>query len=293
MAKPYIKWLGGKTQILDKIFEKFPTQFDNYHEIFLGGGSVLLELLQRSDSITINGEIYAYDINEVLINTYQLIKENHLQLYSYLEVLVSTFKACKETKNNLNRKPINETEAKQSKENYYYWIRKKFNLLENKNSIEASAYFIFLNKTCFRGMYRESKSGFNVPYGNYKNPEIINKENLDKLHELFQKVTFICCDFTNSLKNVKENDYVYLDPPYLPENKSSFVNYTENGFSYEKHISLFNLIKGLPCKFLLSNSNSEIIYEHFKEQSIISFDCKRSINSKKPNSKTKEVLIFN
>jgi DNA adenine methylase len=290
MAKPFIKWLGGKTQILDKIFETFPNEIDNYHEIFLGGGSVLIELLQ-SESFTINGKIYAYDINEVLINTYKLIQNNHEELYTYLQVLINTYKQCKGTI--INRNPINETEAKQSKENYYYWIRKKFNSLQNKNSIECSAYFIFLNKTCFRGMYRLGPNGFNVPYGHYKSPEIVNKENLDILNTLFQKVTFICCNFEVSLKNVKNNDFVYLDPPYLPENKSSFVNYTENGFSYEQHISLFNLIKGLNCKFLLSNSNTQLIYEQFKDQSIISFDCKRSINSKKPGSKTKEVLVFN
>ena len=116
---------------------------------------------------------------------------------------------------------------------------------------------------------------------------------LDKLNVLFQKVTFICSDFSTSLQKVKENDFVYLDPPYLPENKGSFVNYTENGFSYENHMSLFNLIKNINCNFLLSNSNSEVIYEQFKDYNIISFDCKRSINSKKPNSRTKEVLVFN
>ena len=132
---------------------------------------------------------------------------------------------------------------KLSKENYYYWIRSQYNLLnsEEKKSIIGSSMFIFLNKTCFRGVFRVGPRGFNVPYGHYNNPEIINKEHLDKIHNLIQNVIFECSDFSNSLLNVQNGDYLYLDPPYAPEKETSFVGYTENGFNINNHIFMNKL----------------------------------------------------
>ena len=158
--------------------------------------------------------------------------------------------------------------------------------------------FIFLNKTCFRGVFRVGPKGFNVPYGHYKNPEIINKEHLDKVHELIKDVIFECSDFSVSLSKVESNDFVYLDPPYAPENVNSFVGYTENGFKIENHKKLFGLIHELTetnIKIMLSNSDVNLVRENFlnEKYKIISILCKRSINSKNPDSKAKEVIITN
>lgn len=300
IIKPLLKWVGGKTQIIDKIINEFPKEINNYHEIFLGGGSVLLALLsyQKANKIKINNNIYVYDINEVLIYLYKNIQTNHIELYNQLQEIIKEYNECKEEE--INRKPKDINEAKKNKENYYYWIRDKYNKLNNeeKKSIYGSALFIFLNKTCFRGIFRISSNGFNVPYGNYKNPEIINKEHLNKINELIKEVIFECQDYRKSLENIKKDDFIYLDPPYIKENDKSFVGYTENGFNIENHEILFKIIHELTeknIKIMLSNSDVKIIEDRFKENkyNIERIICKRTINSKNPESKTKEVLIKN
>ena len=159
--------------------------------------------------------------------------------------------------------------------------------------------FIFLNKTCFRGVFRVGPKGFNVPYGHYNNPEIINKEHLLEIHILIQNVVFECCDFNTSLTIVEPNDFVYLDPPYAPETDTSFVGYTENGFNIENHNKLFKLcndeININNKKFMMSNSNTDFVKQHFTEEkySIKVITAKRSINSKNPDAKAKEVIIKN
>lgn len=300
VPKPILKWVGGKTQILTKLINEFPTEMNNYREIFLGGGSVLLNLLVyvKSGIIKIHGNIYAYDLNEPLINVYKMIQSNHDELYEKIQELINVFQTC--GTGELNRKPSTIEEAKLCKENYYYWIRKHYNELNNKdkNTVNGAAMFIFLNKTCFRGVFRIGPNGFNVPYGHYNNPEIINKSHLNTVHELIQGVIFECCDFNASLNIVEENDYVYLDPPYAPENDKSFVGYTEKGFTLEHHITLFNLIHKLTDsskKMLLSNADVKLVKDNFKSEkySTISILCKRSINSKNPEAKAKEVIIKN
>lgn len=293
--KPILKWLGGKTQILDKLIVEFPTNINNYHEIFLGGASVLLACIKNGD-IKINGKIYAYDLNEPLIYMYKNIQTSHNELYNQTQKLITEFNSC--GNGILNRNPKNLEEAHLTKENYYYWIRSEYNKLSStdKKTIIGSAMFIFLNKTCFRGIFRVGPNGFNVPYGNYRNPEILNKEHLDKIHDLIQDVIFECCDFTISMNNVKPNDFVYLDPPYAPEKNTSFVGYTKTGFN--QHNNLFQLIHKLTeknIKIMLSNSDVSLVRDNFTNEKykIISILCKRTINSKNPESKTKEVLIKN
>jgi len=298
--KPILKWVGGKTQIVDKIISEFPKEINNYREIFLGGGSVLFALLSeiKNDKIKINGNIYAYDLNEPLIYLYKNIQINHDVLYNEIQNLITEFNSC--GTGEINRKPKNIHEAKIAKENYYYWIRSEYNkLLPNeKTSIVGSALFLFLNKTCFRGVFRVGPNGFNVPYGHYNNPEIINKAHLDEIHILIQNVIFQCCHFKNSLENIEANDYIYLDPPYAPETNSSFVGYTENGFNIDDHNNLFNLLHKLTDtnkKILLSNSDVTLVRDNFKNEKYIitSILCKRTINSKNPEAKTKEVIIKN
>jgi DNA adenine methylase len=298
--KPILKWVGGKTQIIDKLITDFPVEINNYREAFLGGGSVLLTLLSyvKSGIIKIHGNIYAYDLNEPLIYIYKNIQTHHNELYDIIQTIITDFNEC--GNGEINRTPTNIEEAKIAKENYYYWIRSEYNKLcsTDKKGILGSAMFIFLNKTCFRGVFRVGPKGFNVPYGHYNNPEVINKEHLEEIHNLIQNVVFDCCDFNTSLTNIEPNDFVYLDPPYAQETDTSFVGYTENGFNIENHKNLFKLIHILTNtnkKIMLSNSDVSLVRENFTNEkyNTLSILCKRSINSKNPDAKAKEVIIKN
>jgi DNA adenine methylase len=291
--KPIIKWVGGKTQILDKIIDKFPKIINNYHELFLGGGSVLIALLQniKENKIKVNGTINAYDINETLINLYKNIQSKSNEIILEIDKIIKNYNNI--TTNIINRKAQTVKEALTSQESYYYYIRNIYNKLSqsDKNKPLGSAYLIFLNKTCFRGLYREGPNGFNVPFGNYKNPEIINVEHIKLLSILIKDVNFYHSDFEKSFEKINENDFVYLDPPYYPDNNKSFVNYISNGFSLEKHNILFTKCK--KYNFLMSNADIDIVKNHFLDTKYLTeiILCKRSINSKNPSSKVNEVLI--
>lgn len=303
-CKPVLKWVGGKTQILEHIISNIPNKMNNYREIFVGGGSVLFEVINKSNigSIVIENDIYAYDINEPLIYVYKNIQVNCKELYAEIHKLITEFKNINSSEF-INRNPNNISEALENKENYYYWIRKLYNNLsrDEKLSIAGSAMFIFLNKTCFRGLFRESKNGFNVPYGHYNNPEIVNKQNIFAVSELIKNVKFICADFSKSIQESTKNDFIYLDPPYAPLDKNSFVKYTKDGFGLDKHTELFKLIHKLSkdnISMTMSNSYSELVLQEFSlKQHLLYYiqkiEVKRAINSKKPNSKCNEVIIIN
>jgi DNA adenine methylase len=230
---------------------------------------------------------------------YKNIQTNHNELYDCIQAIIKEMNEC--TSGPINRSPKNLEEAKENKENYYYWMRIKYNTLtlHDKSSVYGSAIFIFLNKTCFRGVFRVGPRGFNVPYGHYDNPEIINKLHLDEIHELIQGVIFRCCDFTASMSTIEANDFVYLDPPYAPETVTSFVKYTESGFSLEKHVLLFETIHALTIKMMMSNADVSLVRENFtncgenKKYTVNSILCKRKINSKNPDAKALEVIIKN
>jgi DNA adenine methylase len=296
IQKPFLKWIGGKTQLIKDIIKYIPDKINNYHEIFLGGGSILFLILslQREGKINIKKDIYAYDLNEILINTYKNIQQNKDELYCFIQKYMNIYENI--DGDIINKKPQTEEEALSSKESYYYWIRKEFNNMDN-SLVEKSALFIILNKLCFRGMYREGPNGFNVPFGHYKKtPTIITEEELNNINNLIKNVKFIVSNFKESIKKVKKNDFVYLDPPYVPENKQSFVGYTVDGFTKETHLKLFELIDNLNekgIKILLSNSNVKLVTEYFKEYKIEEIEARRAINSKNPASKTIEVLIIN
>ena len=181
--KPFIKWVGGKTQIIEDVLGSFPTKIDDYHEVFVGGGSVLLSVLSKGLA---NGKVCAYDLNGSLIALYQNIQTQPDVVHKHLQKMFNEYDKCLGTE--INREPKTLKEAKQSKENYYYWMRKKFN--SNKEETpQRSAMFIFLNKTCFRGVYREGPNGFNVPYGHYKTtPMILTKKELSKVSDLIKDV---------------------------------------------------------------------------------------------------------
>jgi len=295
IQKPFIKWVGGKTQIIDKIIDKIDSNINNYHEIFLGGGSVLFSVLSlyKHGKIKIKGKIYAYDINRSLINVYNHVKNDRDVLFGYLCNYFNEYNQI--TDNNITRNASTLIEAKTSRESYYYWIRRIFNTID-RDSIEASALFIFLNKTCFRGIFREGPNGFNVPYGNYKNITIIPKDELDSISSLISDVEFINMDYIDSIKNIKDGDFVYLDPPYVPVNKNSFVGYTKDGFNLNNHKTLFDEIvkfNNRNIKFVMSNTKVELVIDYFKNYKCEDIEARRAINSKNPESKTMEVIISN
>jgi len=294
IQKPFLKWVGGKTQIINDIISKIPTEINNYHELFLGGGSVLLAVLslQKQNKIVIKNNIYVYDINSVLINVYKHIQNNKDELYKFINLYINEYDSIKGTI--INRKPVSIEEAHTSKESYYYWIRHKYNNID-KNTIECSAIFMFINKTCFRGMYREGPNGYNVPYRHYKNtPTIISETDLNYISDLIKDVEFKHSNFSDSIKNIKEGDFVYLDPPYAPENANSFVGYVTDGFNLENHNLLFSEIKKLDkIKFIMSNAKVELVTDNFKEYNCEDIIARRAINSKKPGSTTTEVIIYN
>lgn len=296
--KPFIKWVGGKTQILNQVLDLFPKEINNYYEPFLGGGSVLLGLLlcKNEGTIKIKGNIYASDINSTLIGLYKNIQSNPSLLIKELNNIIEEYKTTKNGKI-INRKPLTLTDALTSEESYYYFMRNKFNSLRG-DSILASAIFIFINKTCFRGIYREGPNGFNVPFGNYKNPSIVDENNIYAVSGLIKDVIFSHKTYDVSLENINPGDFTYLDPPYAPVNQTSFVSYNVEGFTIDNHNKLFKKCEDMnskKIKFLMSNADVQLVNDIFKNSlyTIKTLSCKRSINSKNPATKTNEVLITN
>ena len=287
--KPIIKWVGGKTQILDKVLKTFPREIENYHELFVGGGSVLFGLLESKD-ITLKGKVYAYDKNQKLINMYRQIQTNPKDVHDHLTELFKTYDT--RTGTEVNRKPQTEEEGLTSKESYYYWVRKKYNDLIPTTHIHA-ATLIFLNKTCFRGVYREGPNGFNVPYGHYKTTPVVTPlEELLKIQYLIKDVVFKWCDFRAAFaQTVNDCDFIYADPPYAPENVKSFVGYTKDGFTMDDHKDLFDLLKYSEIDFVMSNAKVYLVTSSFEDYKIEDVPARRAINSKDPSSITTEVLV--
>ena len=301
LQKPFLKWVGGKSQIINDIISRIPRQINNYHEIFLGGGSVLLAVLslKKQNKIQIHNKIYAYDLNSGLINTFQQIKNNCTEVITHIKLIIEEFSEI--TVNTFGQKGqpknINDKTYNTTREHYYYWIRDKYNA-NQKNTPLSAAYFIFLNKTGFRGMYRESSSSiYNVPYGlKDRNtiPAVINEDDIRNISILIQEVEFKCQDFNKSLLSVIDGDFVYIDPPYAPKNSTSFVKYLRDGFDPETHELLFDKIKKLEnIKFVMSNAKVNLVTDNFKEYNCIDITARRAINSKNPGSTATEVIIYN
>jgi DNA adenine methylase len=298
MLKPILKWVGGKTQIIEEVLALFPKEMANYHEPFLGGGSVLLALLSHVEAghTIVYGTVYASDLNPNLIALYKNVQSRPDEFIQETRALIEAFSKCTGTA--VNRKPTTIEEATTSPESYYYWIRATFNALKGPERLTpaASAMMLFLNKTCFRGVYRENSSGnFNVPYGNYKNPSIMEEAHIREVSRLLSGVVFTCCGFAEALRDVGDDDFVYLDPPYAPENETSFVSYTAGGFALEAHKELFGLCANMEGQMLMSNADVPLVAKAFPAPAFTTkkISCRRAIHSKEPDSRTNEVLIWN
>ena len=281
-TKPLVKWVGGKSNIVSSIIEKFPSKINNYHEPFIGSGSVLFAFLDAVENNTIDfhGFIYISDKNPLLIEMYRSIKDNPDELIQYFTTLQDEY---------MNTK---------TKKEYYYKQRNRFNGLteEEMSSSQKSALFIFINKTCFRGLYRlNSKNEFNVPFGNYSNPKFPKNEEIQKISDKLQNAYIYNCDFSEAFTRIKENDVIYIDPPYVPLNRTSFTAYTNDGFNEEKHKNLFENCHSMNtiATLIISNSDTEWIRNNFHNYIIYTIDVKRAIHSKNPGSSVNEVIITN
>lgn len=295
MCKPFLKWVGGKTQILDQVLARFPAVIHGaYHEPFVGGGSVLLGLL-ASPHHRVVGQVHAYDANETLIHVYKNLQRDPQALIAALQELSHAYLTC--PAQNGDPRPETPEEAGQSKESFYYWIREAYNAMDQaaKNTVSGSARFIFLNKTGFRGLYRVGPRGLNVPFGNYARPDIVQADHLMAVSALIQRVVFECCDFRVVLSGIgrRADDFVYLDPPYVPERATSFVGYTAHGFEADTHTALFVAVQGLPCGWLMSNADVPAVHTAFPDDrfAVDVIACRRAIHSKRPDAQTNELLI--
>ncbi len=278
-VSPFVKWAGGKTQLLPTLNAYIPTSFKRYFEPFLGGGALFFWLNSRG----IKFESYLSDLNDELINAYKVIE-------SRVEELIEVLKVYK-IKYQQNPKP------------FYYQLRDSPEYSFSGDYVKWAARFITLNRTCFNGLYRVNNQGkFNVPLGSYKNPTICDSDNLRKvsvcLHQSEAKIS--ACDYKDSLLEARKDDFIYLDPPYNPTSETaSFTGYTKYGFTAKNQEELADTFKKLDkegCKVLLSNSNTPFIRKLYSEyaDSTIEIDVLRSINSNATKrSGHKELLIHN
>ncbi len=259
IPKPFVKWAGGKRQLIPTLSKHFPKSYGTYFEPFLGGGAVLFHLLSENP----NQKCSVSDLNSDLVLSYITIRDK-------VEDLISSLK--KHSKNYFA-----------DKSSYYYSIREK----EPKDQISKTSRLIFLNRTCFNGLYRvNSKGKFNVPLGRYSNPNIVNEENLRTISQTLQskKISIKCQDFSSVLDQAKKDDFVYFDPPYQPVSKTAnFTSYTNRDFNLDDLKRLAELCYDLDskgCKVVLSNSNTKDVKSFFdKSWKVKEVEVNRAINS--------------
>lgn len=272
MVAPILKWVGGKRQLLDDIQPLVP-KCSTYYEPFIGGGAVLFGT--QPNKAIIN------DSNEELINVYQTIKSSPNEL---IEALIQ--------------------HRDNSCEDYYYEIRaldRDKEAYAELSDVERAARIIYLNKTCYNGLFRVNSSGeFNSPWGRYTNPNITNETTIRALHNYLNKanITIKCGDYREALKGIRKGAFVYLDPPYMPiSESSSFTGYTAGGFDEQEQIALkeqCDILNSRGIKFLLSNSSCPFIEDLYKDYKIEHVRAKRAINSKADKrGAVEEVLVRN
>ncbi|PWL73857.1 modification methylase [Candidatus Gastranaerophilales bacterium] len=265
---PLVKWVGGKRQLMFELLKNMPKSYNRYFEPFIGGGALFFELQPE------NG--YISDRNPELINLYSVVRDNVYELI----------------------RDLNKHEV--SKE-YFLKIRNldrtdEYNLLSD---VEKASRFIYLNRTCFNGMYRVNSQGqFNVPFGNYKNPRIVDANNLINCSKLLKNTEIRCADFSEVLNKVEKADFVYFDPPYVPLNEtSSFTSYTKEGFDIDMQFKLREVcdeLDALGVKFMLSNSDTKLVNELYSNYEIKKVFASRAINANASGrGRITEVLVKN
>ncbi|PIE85256.1 modification methylase [Candidatus Gracilibacteria bacterium] len=255
-AKPFVKWVGGKRQLIKQFEKLFPEEFNNYFEPFLGGGAVFFNLQKKQSFLS--------DINEELINLYQIIQTKPQKLIEFLE------------KQEISKKRFLEIRS---------WDREE-NWNEKYNKIERAGRFMYLNRTCFNGLYRvNSKGEFNVPFGKYKNPDIVQKENILNASKLLNKTKaeIKLQSFEQVLEKAKKGDFVYFDPPYdVLTESANFTSYDKSGFGQDMQRKLAEVCKKLDkkgVKFMLSNHNTPFIREIYKGFKFEIVKARRNVNN--------------
>lgn len=269
---PFVKWAGGKRQLIPQIRERMPEQFNNYYEPFVGGGAVIFELLPANAVIN--------DINRALINAYQMICEHPQEFLQEINRL--------------------DAEMWEDGKEYYYSLREHYNdkLMKGEFDVELAASFVFINKHCFNGLYRVNGKGlFNVPYNNSRRSSV-DEQSIMEVSEYLRNVTIISGDFEAACEGARAGDFVFIDSPYAPLNPTSFESYTKEGFDIESHRRLANLFDELTargCYCMLTNHNTELINELYgnKGYTIDVVSVKRLINSDASNRVGEEVIICN
>lgn len=269
---PFVKWAGGKRQLIPQIRERMPKKYENYYEPFVGGGAVIFDLLPANALIN--------DINKALINTYRQI--------------------CDTPENFIEAVDKLDKEMPEDGKEYYYSLRERYNdkLMKSEYDLELASLFVFINKHCFNGLYRVNGKGlFNVPYNNSRRTSI-DEEIIMKTSKYLKGVTIIDGDFEEACKNAKKGDFVFLDSPYAPLNPTSFESYTKEGFDVESHKRLSKLYDNLTdrgCYCMLTNHNTQLINDLYgnKGYKIEVVSVKRMINSDASNRVGKEVIICN
>lgn len=269
---PVLKWAGGKTQILEPIAERIPSEYNRYFEPFLGGASVLFRFAPEQASVN--------DKNEQLVNLYTQLKHD-------AESVIAM---------------VNEMDATPCTKEYYYETRDRYNAKIAKRDLdtECAALMIWINKHCFNGLYRVNAKGmFNVPYNNKCRGKSIDESNIRAVSEYLRQsdVTITCLDFEEACNSVLPGDFVYFDSPYVPESvTASFTDYTRDGFSASDHQRLANLFKrldGIGAKVMLSNNDVPSVRSWYDGYNIHSLDVKRLINKDASKRTGKEVIITN
>jgi DNA adenine methylase len=270
LAKPFLKWAGGKRQLVKELIKYIPEKYTTYYEPFIGGGALLFEL--QPDKAIIN------DSNSELINCYSVVK------YALNEL-------------------IEELRQYKNDEEYYYEVRKwdRQKDYNSRNSIEKAARIIFLNKTCYNGLFRVNSQGqFNVPFGRYKKPNILDEAVLKAVSKYLNEadVNILNKDFAEAVKTANKNDFIYFDPPYDPvSNTASFTGYDVNGFNRNQQKRLKEVVDDLTdrgCKVMLSNSYTDFIIDLYQDYKQVKLSATRAINSNASRrGKIDEILVMN
>lgn len=270
LVQPFLKWVGGKRQLLDEIRKYIPSKTGTYFEPFLGGGAVLFDLQPKKAVVN--------DINAELVNTYEVIR-------NYIEEI------------------LNDLAKHKNEKAYFYATRELDRTSEYKDltPVQRASRLIYLNKTCYNGLFRVNSQGqFNVPFGEYKNPNIVNEVVLKSVHNYLSSndLQILNTDFVKAVSTAKKGDFVYFDPPYVPiSDTASFTGYSLNGFGKEEQIRLKETVNDLTqrgCNVLLSNSSTEFTRELYSDYRVVIVEANRAINSNASRrGKVDEVLVMN